>query len=217
MRAVSSPDTIYEKAANGSADEKELVKRVGENERPTSWSRDGRFLIYTHQNAPKTASDLWVLPLQVPNGAPRKPVLLLGTEFTEDEGAFSPDGRWIAYRSNESGRSEIYVRPFNSSGPSLGDGKWQISRDGGAQAKWRADGKEIVFRAPDGSPIAVDVSANGGTFQAGLPKQLFAAPTNQDWDVTGDGKRFLMLISPAQQNAETPITVVLNWQADLKR
>jgi Tol biopolymer transport system component len=144
-------------------------------------------------------------------------VLLLGTEFNEDQGAFSPDGRWIAYRSNESGRPEIYVRPFNPSGPSLGDGQWQISRDGGAQPKWRADGKEIVFRAPDGSPIAVDVSANGRGFQLGLPTQLFAAPTNQDWDVTADCKRFLMLVSPASQNAQTPITVVLNWQADLKR
>jgi hypothetical protein len=129
----------------------------------------------------------------------------------------------VAYFSNESGRPEVYVRPFNAtgpSGPSLGDGKWQVSRDGsagvGAIPKWRSDGRELFFRDPTGSPMAVDVSANGAAFQAGVPRRLFDVPGNQGWDMTGDGKRFLVVGSPLQ-GGQTPITVVLNWQADLKK
>ena len=138
---------------------------------------------------------------------------------------FSPDTRWVAYTSNESGRYEVYVRPFLASGPSgtpsLGEGKWQVSKDGGSATitpAWRADGKELVFPAPNGSPIAVDVSANGAAFQPGVPKQLFALPPNVgDWDMTADGKRFLVFMPSKQESANTPITVVLNWQAELKK
>ncbi len=221
--AGTTLDTIYEKAASGAGDEKELFKKSDEIKLPTSWSHDGRFLLYHTVLVPKTGSDLWVLPLE----GDRKPVLLLGTDFNEGAGSFSPDGRWVAYISNESGRSEIYVRPFVSSGsssgtgsssPSLGDGKWQVSKDGvGAQQpKWASDGKEIVFEGPNYSMMAVDVNGSGAAFQMGAPKQLFTAPSNAGWDMTGDGKRFLMIVSPGQQTS-TPITVVLNWQADLKR
>ena len=138
--------TIYEKAASGAGEEKELLKEPGSIQFPTSWSHDGRFLLYYIGNAPKTGSDLWILPLQ----GDRKPTLLLGTEFNESQGSFSPDMRWVAYASNESGRNEVYVRPFAASGPggvpAFGEGKWQVSRDGGSQPKWRADGKEISSR-----------------------------------------------------------------------
>ena len=214
-------DTLYEKASSGAGDEKELFKKSGEIKIPTSWSRDGRFLLYNTLTVPKTGQDLWVLPLE----GDRKSVLLLGTEFNEREGSFSPDMRWIAYTSSESGRPEVYVRPFTASGasgssgaPSFGQGKWQISKDGGGLAKWRADGKELIFRAPNGSPMAVDVTTTGAAFQAGVPKQLFAlTPNVGDWDVTADGKRFLAAVPPVQQTAQTPITVVLNWEAGLKR
>jgi eukaryotic-like serine/threonine-protein kinase len=214
-------DTLYEKASSGAGEEKELLKKPGEIKDPTSWSRDGRFLLYYNFRNPKTGQDLWVLPLE----EDRKPVLLLATTFNESEGSFSPDMRWIAYTSNESGRPEVYVRPFLASGasgasgaPSLGEGKWQVSKDGGGQAKWRADGKELIFRAPNGSPMAVEVTTTGAAFQAGVPKQLFALPPNVgDWDVTADGKRFLAAVPPVQQTAQTPITVVLNWEAGLKR
>ena len=192
------------------------MRRPGEIKIPSSWSRDGRFLLYYVVNVPKTGSDLWVLPLE----GDRKPALLLGTEFNEQSGSFSPDMRWIAYNSDESGRHEIYVRPFSasgSSGPSLGPGKWQVSKDGGTQPRWRADGKELIFRAPSGSPVSVDVGGAGPAFQPGVSQQLFAAPANNGWDVTADGKRFFMAVPPNQKAIDEPITVVLNWQAELKK
>jgi serine/threonine protein kinase/Tol biopolymer transport system component len=216
--AGNTMDTLYEKASSGAGDEKELYKKPGEIKFPSSWSHDARFLLYYTTNVPQTGQDVWVLPLE----GDRKPALLLGTQFNEREGSFSPDMRWIAYTSNESGRPEVYVRPFLASGPtgapSLGEGKWQVSKDGGTLAKWRADGRELIFRAPNGSPMAVDVSATGAAFQAGVPKQLFAPPPNVgDWDVTADGKRFLAAVPPGQQTTQTPITVVLNWQAALQK
>ena len=215
--AGDSPDTIYEKSASGAGEEKELLKKPGEFMVPSSWSHDGRFLLYTVPNAPKTLADLWVLPLE----GDRKPALLLGTQFNEGNASFSPDGRWVAYVSSESGRNEIYVRPFvasGPSGPSLGEGKWQVSKDGGNNPRWRTDGKEIIFIL-NLAVMSVDVNGGGAGFQMGTPKQLFKAPANNGWDVTGDGKRFMMIVPPSQgtPTTATPITVVLNWQADLKR
>jgi serine/threonine protein kinase len=215
--AGDSVDAIYEKSASGAGEEKELLKKPGEIKEPTSWSHDGRLLLYTTENVPKTGSDLWVLPME----GDRKAVPLLRTDFNEELGAFSPDGRWVAYVSNESGRNEIYVRPFvasGPSGPSLGEGKWQLSKDGGTNPTWRADGKEIIFNFRS-AIMSVDVNGSGAGFQMGTPKQLFTAPANNGWDVTGDGKRFMMIVPPNQgmQIAPTPITVVLNWQADLKK
>jgi eukaryotic-like serine/threonine-protein kinase len=215
--AGDSPDTIYEKSASGAGEEKELLKKPGEVMLPTSWSHDGRFLLYYTASVPKTGSDLWVLSLE----GDRKAIPLLTTDFNEGLGDFSPDGRWVAYVSNESGRNEVYVRPFvasGPSGPSLGEGKWQVSKDGGTNPRWRADGKEIIFNFGL-AILSVDVNASGAGFQMGTAKQLFRAPANNGWDVTGDGKRFLMIVPPNQaaQAAPTPITVVLNWQADLKK
>jgi len=212
--------TIYEKASSGAGEEKELFKKPGEYKVPTSLSRDGRFLLYETLSTVGTYAS-WVLPLE---GDP-KPILLLGTRFNEGLGSFSPDMHWIAYMSDESGRYQIYVRPFVPQGPSgvpaFGEGKWQVSKDGSSATitpAWRADGKELIFPAPNGSPMAVDVSANGAAFQPGVPKQLFALPPNVgDWDITADGKRFLVFMPPKQESASTPITVVLNWQAELKK
>ncbi len=141
--------------------------------------------------------------------------------------------RWIAYASNESGREEIYVRRFiaassgGKAGPALGEGKWQVSKDGaaaitaatsGSRPKWRADGKEIIFSGPTGSPMAVDVNGTGAAFQAGVPKQLFATPAAiGTWEVTADGKRFLMGMPSGGQTTDEPITVILNWQASLRK
>ena len=216
--AGTTPDTIYEKAADGAGEEKELYTKAGEGKIPTSWSPDGRFLLYTTTPKPKTGYDVWILSL-----ADRKPKLLLGTETAEYLAAFSPDGRWIAYLSNESGRLEVYVRPFVTSGgnPAFGEGKWQVSRDGAVAAtpRWRGDGKELFFVSTNDDLMAVDVNGAGPAFQIGIPHKLFSMGLATTGDVTPDGKRFLVGIVPGQngQSTNTPITVVLNWQADLKK
>ena len=207
-----SPGDLYEKASNGAGEEAPLFRSV-EPKEPNDWSRDGRFLLYSAQN-PKTGNDLMVLPL---NGD-HNPIPLVHTPFSEIHGSFSPDTRWFAYVSNESGRPEIYVEPFNppGAGPPPAASKVQISRDGGTRPKWRADSKEIIFRAPDGSPTAVEVTTSP-TLQPRIPRPLFALPANVgDWDVTSDGKRFLVAM-PFRAQANTPITVVLNWDSELKK
>jgi eukaryotic-like serine/threonine-protein kinase len=211
-------DTIYEKASSGAGDERELLKEPGKRHVPTSWSRDGRFLLY-YSGTLKTNLDLWVLQLQ----GDRKPALLLATPSDEMYATFSPDMRWIAYSSNESGRNEIYVRPFLASGPSglpaLGEGKWQVSKDGGDyRPRWTADGKQIVFQAPPHgtTKMAVDVTANGAALEIGVPQRLFQAD-DYGWDISPDGKRFLLAVPQGRQNALAPITVELNWPALLKK
>ena len=206
---------LFEKPSSGAGNEA-LLLHSDISKNPDDWSRDGRFLLYTENNA-KTSFDLMVLPLE---GNDRKPVPLVNTTFSEAQGSFSPDTRWFAYSSNESGRIEVYVQPFTPPGSGVAPtaGKWQISRDGGTRPKWRADGKELIFRAPNGSPMAVDITASPA-FQAGIPKPLFTMPAGAGaWDVTADGKRFLAAMPlQAQQTTSTPITVVLNWEAGLKK
>jgi len=207
---------LYQKLASGARDE-ELLLKSNEDKFPTSWSRDGRFLLYTALD-PKTKSDLWVLPLE----GDKKPFSFLRTEFNEGDGQFSPDGHWIAYSSDESGRQEIYVRPFSpdSNGNASGaGGKWLISSGGGTQPRWRGDGRELYYRTPDGKLMAVEVITKP-VFQAGVPRSLFQGPSSvssvDQWDVTADGKRFLF-VAPATQVAQTPFTVVLNWPSLLKK
>ena len=142
----------------------ELLLETPYDEWPFDWSKDGRFLLY-HQDDPKTGPDLWSLPM---TGNDRKPAVVVNTPFTEQAGQFSPDGRWVAYETNESGRFEIVVQPFPA--PS---GKWQLSTDGGRQPRWRADGKELYFISPDGNLVSVAVAASGSTFEAGRPAALF--------------------------------------------
>ncbi len=210
---------LYQKPANGAKDEEVLLKSP-ETTLATSWSHDGRFLLYTVLD-PKTKDGIWVLPLR--EGG--KPFPFLRTEFNEDHGRFSPDGHWVAYQSDESGRNEIYVRPFspdsNGAGASAG-GKWQISTDGGIDPCWRGDGKELYYLSPDRKLMAVEVVANPA-FHAGVPKELFqASPPSVDvsglrnWDVTSDGNRFLFA-TPAAEASQASFTVVQNWQAGLKK
>jgi Tol biopolymer transport system component len=205
---------LYQKPADGSGDERLLLKS-DEDKRPTSWSHDGRFLLYTNTN-PKSQEDLWILPLE---GGGAKPFAFLQTEFRERFARFSPDGRWIAYVSNESGSDEIYVRPFspNASPDSAQGGKWMISRGGGVIPRWRSDGKKLFYLSGGGAQqMEVDVIADKA-FQPGTPQRLF--PTTgilTTPDGTGDGKRFLYA-TPEGANAQTPMTIVLNWQAGLKK
>jgi serine/threonine protein kinase/Tol biopolymer transport system component len=208
---------LYQKTANGAGDE-QLLGKTGLGTSPTSWSRDGRFLLYTGLDG-ATRGDLWVLPMEAGSGE-AKPVGLQKTPFDEHDGVFSPDIRWIAYTSDETGRNEIYVRPFLPSGPSgtpaLGEGKWQVSKDGGSLPKWTAGGKELIFLGPNSTLMAVEVTT-APTIRTGIPQTLFRVPQGATgWDVTADGKRILLAVL-AGQDTPQPITMVLNWQAGLKK
>jgi Tol biopolymer transport system component len=198
---------LYEKAATGQGEEKLLV-HSDENKFASDWSRDGKYLAYVNQSK-DTGFDIFILPMT----GDRKPVPFLKTSFNEFWPVFSPDGRYLAYQSNESGRQEVYVQSFPGPG-----GKWQVSTAGGVEPKWRADGKEIVYRAPDQNLMAVDVKA-GDTFQAGVPKALFPARTapgiaRNRYVAAPDDQRFL-IVAPLKRESMTPTTVVLNWSAEL--
>ena len=129
---------------------------------PGDWSADGKFLLYWRTD-PKSSDDVWVLPQE----GDRQPFPFLQTPIRDIEAQFSPDGRWIAYRTNESGRPEVYVQTFPASG-----GKWQVSTNGGHHPQWRSDGKELFYCSTDRKLMSVDVKL-GGAFEAGLPKTLF--------------------------------------------
>jgi eukaryotic-like serine/threonine-protein kinase len=212
-------DGLYLKPASGAGKEEPLLKTKAPIF-PDDWSRDGRFLLYSAID-PKTGYDLWVLPDLGGASGDRKATPFLQTQFNERYGQFSPDSHWIAYVSDESGRPEVYVRPFPAS--SNGGAKVKVSQEGGSQPRWRKDGKELFYLSPDGKLMAVEVVATGPVLQTGIPKPLFqvpaSSPINDDafsWDVAADGKRFLintMAVAPAAE----PVTVVLNWTAGLKK
>ncbi len=199
---------LYQEAASRAGSE-ELLLESNLDKYPSSFSPDGRFLLY-NTNDPKTRMDLWVLPLS----GDQKPFPFLPTEFIEFSGQFSPDGRWIAYQSDESRRREIYVAPFPGPG-----GKRQISTAGGSFPKWRGDGKEIFYLAPDNKLMGAEVNGHGATLEVGAVRPLFEArPAGPGYvyDVTADGQRFLVNTA-VEQKVSSPITLVINWTADLKR
>jgi eukaryotic-like serine/threonine-protein kinase len=214
------PIDLYQKASNLAGADELLFKSV-ELKFPTSWSPDGLFLLFYTAGPP---SQIGLLPLS--SGPDRKPIPLEQSKFNQLFGRFSPDERWVAYTSDESGRAEIYVRPFDASAArgssSAGDtaitGKWMVSKEGGINPLWRHDGKELFYFALNGTAMAVDVSTSG-VFQAGVPRALFKVPADVlFWDVSPDGKRFLMAApSAASPGAQTPFTVVLNWPSLLKK
>src|SRR5262249_43223409 len=155
--------------------------------------------------------DLWVFPLGEGFGADRKPVLFLQTEFNEFQGQLSPDSRWMAYTSDESGLREVYVGPFPP-----GDGKWKISTAGGEQPRWRGNGKELFYAAADGkmTAVAVKTAPPKRSFEPGVPVPLFdshivsagsIAGVSSQYDVAADGQRFLVATSGAESS--TPLTV----------
>lgn len=203
------PYNLYQKQTNGVKDEEALLKST-EDKLATSWSRDGRFLLYTVVH-PKTKKDLWMLPLE----GTKKPVPFLSTVFNEHQARFSPDGHWVAYTSDESGHDEVYVRSFsmNLAGTAVeAGGKWPISNGFGVDAHWRGDGRELYYRSRDGRVQAVEIAASPA-FRAGNPQPL-GVVTSVSWDSTADGKRFL---SAANKSGTQEYTVVLNWQAGLKK
>ena len=213
---------LYQKASSGSGQD-ELLLSTPHPKFVNQWSRGG-FIVY-EENDPKTRFDLWVLPMQEgQTGSPAKPVPFLKTEFSEGYGQISPDGHWMAHGSDSSGQPEIYVRPFPAS-----EGVWIISTGGGTQPRWRGDGKELFYVAPDGKmmSVAVKVAQNNGSrpvFEPGAPEPLFDShivPVTTGefyYDVTADGKRFVVTTNGAStSSAALPLTVVTNWRAGLEK
>jgi dipeptidyl aminopeptidase/acylaminoacyl peptidase len=200
---------LYVKPAIGGSEDLRLGS--GQDKHPMDWSPDGRFLLY-RANDEKGGYDLWALPME----GDRKPFPVVHTSFNETGAQFSPDGKWIAYESNESGRFEVYVQPFPGPG-----GQVPLSTTGGAQIRWRRDGKELFYIALDGRLMAVPIrrAPNAGTVEAGSPTPLFTPrvggalsfPFRQNYDVASDGQRFLM--NMVTDEAAAPITVILNWKA----
>ena len=208
-------DAIYRKRADGSGEEELVVELEGESLFPTSWSSDGRFLI-----GEATTNDIWALRLE--EGAEVE--VFLATEFGEDSPAFSPDGRWIAYTSDESGNDEVYVRPFPAAG-----GKWQVSDEGGGSALWSPTGRELYYRTDTGLMV-VSVESQDGTFRAGKPRQLFEGRFRggvtgmavsgyrfQDYDVLPSGEGFVMFPQSTEEGKGAHLVMVFNWLQEVER
>jgi Tol biopolymer transport system component len=204
---------IYEKAINGMGQEEALDRASTGTRVPLDWSRDGRYPIEGYGGKQMS---IWVMPLSSVETAGRsESVPYLNDEgFNEVSARLSPNGEWIAYDTDETGRDEIFVQTFPKPG-----GKWQASTSGGTRPVWSRDGRELYFIGLDGKLMAVDVKGGaGGTFEGGAPKALFDTHTIGDrlakWDVSKDGR---FLIPVAAQYYGDPITVVVNWPSLLKK
>jgi hypothetical protein len=183
-----------------------------------SWSPDGKLLAFIELD-PTTGFDVWTLQMSDPSagsGQVRKAQPFLRTSFNESAPRFSPDGRWMAYVSNESGHYEVYVQPYPGPG-----GKREISTEGGTEPVWNPNGKELFYRSGD-KMMSVVIDTQPG-FAAGKPRMLFEGQyvptplTAPYYDVSPDGQRFLMLKPAEQEQAPTQINVVLNWFEELKQ
>ncbi len=220
----SSPGGLYRKASSGvAAEEPFLQSPKNTNKSPLDWSADGRYLVYGQDAA--GGLDLWVLPLEGTGTSmkPGKPFAFLQSNFNEDHAQFSPDGRWLAYTSNESGRYEVYVQSFPQAG-----GKYQVSTGGGIAPRWRRDGRELYYIASDAKLMAVAMrgestleagllSAGAALFQTNIHEAGgYVTTDKQQYDVTADGQRFL-INTPVEGAASAPLTVVTNFTATLKK
>jgi hypothetical protein len=195
--------------------------------RPYSFSPDGQRLGFAERSV-DTRLDLWTLPLDFSDAEhpkPGKPELFLRTPFIEQEPAFSPDGRWIAHTSNESGRNEVYVRPFPGGAPS-GSGKWQISTGGGQYPIWSRSGRELFYETLDNRIMVSTYTAKGASFAADKPRPwsnkqiLDLTPGVWNLDLSPDGKRFALIPKPeatSEQKGSVHVTVLLNFFDELRR
>jgi len=170
-------------------------------EQPEDVSPDGKWMLFVSYNRP-ASSDVWLMPLNPPG--PAKP--LIATPFNEWFPRFSPDGKWIAYQSDVSGRAEVYLRAFEGSGLTM-----RISKDGGTRPRWRADCKELFFLASDGKFMSVAI--HGGV-PVGVPRTLFQSRNAVDFEPAADGARFLVQIE--DQPLDPPVHLLINWPARLK-
>jgi Tol biopolymer transport system component len=209
--------SVFERFADGAGQEREAIRAEG-NTFANDWSRDGRWIIYTLPKgglAGDTDLDLWVIPAD--GGSERTPVPYLNGPARDAQAAFSPDGRFVAYTSTDNGDPQVYVQPF----PNAAGGKWLISSGGGSEPRWSADGKELFYFAGQ-TLMAVPVTLEP-TFSSGSATRLFDAPVQpwyvndtDRWQVSADGRRFLLLVSEGEA-AAPPIDVVVNWPSLLRR
>jgi Tol biopolymer transport system component len=204
---------LYRKVASNAGVEQVLLKS-GDSKTALDWSRDGRFLLFIDVGS-TTGADLWYLPLTGPEGTPGKAEPYLTSQFNDSAGRFAPDGRFVAYVSDASSRNDVYVRTF----PDPSGGQWTVSTGGGTNPRWRRDGKELYYLAPGGSLMAVEVILSP-TFKAGVPKEVFKFPLGQNFfDADAKGERFVKAVEvdAAPEGPPSPVTVVLNWAAGLRK
>jgi serine/threonine protein kinase/Tol biopolymer transport system component len=198
---------LYLKNADGSGSEEEVADLGASSGNPWDWSRDAKYILF------RKANELWYLSWP---GREAKP--LSQAKWTVRNAQFSPDGRWMAYASNETGSWEIYVSPF----PGV-KGKWQVSSAGGQEPRWRQDGKELFYLSPDGKMMAAAVTT-GASFKAGSPVALFQTHRRQpvssqdqfSYDVRADGQKFLVITKVDEANA-APLSVLLNWASEIEK
>jgi Tol biopolymer transport system component len=201
---------LYEKSADGSGEERLLFKS-DQDKTPTSWSQDGKFLLFNSQD-PKTNTDIWVLQLDS-----HRPFVFLKTEFQESLARFSPDGRWIAYTSFQSATAQVYVRPFSgdSAQATAGSKQWMVSTLSGLYPHWSGDGKKLFYVSLNSDFSVVDISA-GATLQPSAPRRLFSEVPPVDYGVSPGADKFLFLGLPPSSGTVPPFTIVLNWTSRLK-
>jgi serine/threonine-protein kinase len=210
---------LYWQRADGSGDETRLTTSPN-LQYPGSWHRNGRVLAF-HETRPQTGSDLLILPVagdEASGWKPGPPTVFLSGPFEEQQPRFSPDGRWLAYQSNESGIFEIYVRPFPGPG-----GKFPISTGGATNAVWSRARQELLYRAPDGRIMVVPYTAAGDAFQAEKPRVWSETPvqlrprTGASFDLHPDGERVAMAPGTAATAGPTHVTLIFNVFEELKR
>ena len=204
--AYAALNAIFSRLADGSAPEELLVESVGTQSYPASWAKDGR-LVFNRADAQNRA-DIWIMP------AKGEPFVLLATPAHEPHPILSPDEHWIAYASDETGRMEVYVRPF----PHVNGGKWFVSTGGGVTPVWSPSGRELFYMSGQ-ALMSVAVEAVGQAFRAGPPRQLFTGPFetgSSNFDVSPDGSYFVMV--EADPDAKpTQLHAIHNFSEELKR
>ncbi len=205
-----APSNLFLKDTTGAGGEQHLTQSPNP-QFAMDWSRDGRFLLYEEDTAPGNQRSLWILPVAQGGGKPRP---YRRTAFNESMGQFSPDTRWVAFQSDESGRNEIYIDTFPEP-----RGKVRVSTGGGVLPQWRADGRELFYVSADSVLMSVPVKLGPGSLEPSAPHPLFpllVIDTDvSPYDVAPDGQRFLVL--ETQEHAAQPLTVIVNWPALLKK
>ncbi len=210
-----APDSLYRQNADGTGSKQKLLETPGIMDFPFSVSPDGRYIAYMRYDPKSNNWDIWALPTFPDKAGEQKPFPVVATNFVDVTPAFSPDGKWLAYANDETGRQEVYIQPFPSSA-----GRWQVSTAGGVRPKWRNDGKELFFFSSDQQIMTVDIRQNGSSLQLGTPHALFKANAvnapNGPYTVSADGKKFVINTVMSQSVTE-PLTLIINWTADLKQ